>query len=91
MDSENPFILVLSGLPHLMDKLSLNNNRPLAQRILMRYKVEPLSKDKVYGYIVHHLELAGAKHTIFPILRSKPLPLFFKTFLHFGHLILTSA
>jgi general secretion pathway protein A len=60
MDSENPFILILSGLPHLMDKLSLNHNRPLSQRIMMRYKVEPLSKDEVKGYILHHLELAGA-------------------------------
>lgn len=65
MDSENPFILVLSGLPHLMDKLTLNHNRPLAQRIMMRYKVEPLSMEEVHGYINHHLTMAGANHTIF--------------------------
>jgi len=65
MDSVNPFILILSGLPYLLDRLTLNQNRPLFHRIMMRYKVEPLSKDEVAGYIRHHLELAGAKHPIF--------------------------
>lgn len=65
MDSENPFILVLSGLPYLLDRLTLNQNRPLLHRIMMRYKVEPLSKEEVAGYIQHHMELAGAKHAVF--------------------------
>ena len=38
---------------------------PLFQRIVMSYKVEPLSKEEVNGYISHHMELAGAKHQIF--------------------------
>lgn len=45
--------------------LSLNHNRPLAQRIMIRYKVELLSKDEVAAYINHHMKLAGAGHTIF--------------------------
>lgn len=65
MDAANPFILILSGLPHLLNKLSLNQNRALAQRILMRYKVEPLAKEEVGRYIEHHLQLAGAHHRIF--------------------------
>jgi len=65
MDSENPFILILAGLPHFKDKLTLNQNRPLAQRIVIRHKMEPLTKDEVDRYIKHHLELAGAKHPIF--------------------------
>ncbi|MDN5301679.1 MAG: ral secretion pathway protein [Thermoanaerobacteraceae bacterium] len=65
MDSENPFILIIAGLPYLLDRLSLNHNRPLSQRIMMRYKVEPLAKDEVAAYINHHMQLAGAKHTIF--------------------------
>ncbi|AGL03701.1 ExeA family protein [Desulfoscipio gibsoniae] len=31
MDSHNPFILLLCGLPYLRDRLALNHNRPLAQ------------------------------------------------------------
>jgi len=65
MDSENPFVLVISGLPYLQDKLALNQNRPLSQRLVMRYKMEPLNKEEVAGYIQHHMALAGAKHTIF--------------------------
>ncbi|AEF94471.1 AAA ATPase [Desulfotomaculum nigrificans CO-1-SRB] len=65
MDSENPFILVISGLPYMQDKLSLNHNRPLSQRLVMRYKIEPLNKDEVAGYIRHYMSLAGAKHDVF--------------------------
>lgn len=65
MDSENPFVLVLMGLPHLLDRLALNQTRPLYQRIVMRYKVEPLPKEEVAGYIRHHMELAGAKYPVF--------------------------
>lgn len=38
MDSSNPFILVLAGLPHLKTRLNLNHHRPLAQRMIMRYQ-----------------------------------------------------
>lgn len=65
MDSETPFVLILLGLPHLLDRLSLNQTRPLAQRIVMRYKVEPLQKEEVANYIRHYMELAGAKHPVF--------------------------
>lgn len=65
MDSRNPFILVLAGLPHLKTRLNLNHHRPLSQRIVMRYQLQPLSKDDVYAYIEHHLKLAGTKMPIF--------------------------
>jgi general secretion pathway protein A len=65
MDSTNPFILVLAGLPHLKTRLALNHHRPLAQRMIMRYELQPLSKDEVSAYIDHHLKIAGAKMPIF--------------------------
>ena len=65
MDSTNPFILVLSGLPHLKTKLSINHHRPLSQRLIMKYEIQPLSKDEVSAYIEHHLEVAGAKMPLF--------------------------
>lgn len=65
MDSSNPFILVLAGLPHLRTRLNLNHHRPLAQRIVMRYQLQSLNKEDVYAYIDHHLKLAGAKMPIF--------------------------
>src|SRR5690625_4116803 len=65
MDSSNPFILILAGLPHLKTRLNLNHHRPLAQRIIMKYQLLPLSKDNVYAYMDHHLKIAGAKMPIF--------------------------
>ena len=65
MDSENPFILILAGLPYLRERLSLNHNRPLAQRLVMRYKMEPMNKEEVAGYIEHHMKLAGATYPVF--------------------------
>lgn len=65
MDSSNPFILVLAGLPHLKIRLNLNHHRPLAQRIIMRYQLQPLKKEDVFLYIDHHMNLAGAKMPIF--------------------------
>ncbi|GAA0496905.1 hypothetical protein GCM10008986_24830 [Salinibacillus aidingensis] len=65
MDAFNPFILVLAGLPHLRMRLGLNQNRPLAQRLIMRYQMEALNKDEVSEYVAHHLKAAGAKMPIF--------------------------
>ncbi|GKV65247.1 MULTISPECIES: ExeA family protein [unclassified Sporosarcina] len=65
MDSTNPFILVLSGLPHLKTRLKLNHHRPLAQRFIMNYEIQALTREEVTRYIEHHMDLAGAKMPIF--------------------------
>ena len=65
MDSENPFILILSGLPYLSSKLALNQHRPLFQRIIMKYKLEALNRQEVADYLKHHMKLAGAAYDIF--------------------------
>lgn len=81
MDSQNPFILVLTGLPHFMTKLNLNQNQSLNQRVIMKYFLSPLSKKEVSEYIEHQLELAGSNHPIFSpqaleaiTLRSRGIP-----------------
>lgn len=65
MDSENPFVLILAGLPHFMDKLTYTHNQPLSQRVVMRFKMGALSKDEVKQYVSHHMEMAGARHEVF--------------------------
>src|SRR5690606_18240668 len=57
MDSTNPFILVLSGLPHLKTRLKLNHHRPLSQRLIVNYEFQPLSQEEVAAYIDHHLKV----------------------------------
>jgi general secretion pathway protein A len=64
LDSPNPFIIVLAGLPHLKTRLALNHHRPLSQRMIMIYEIQPLSREEVSTYIDYHL-LAGAKMPIF--------------------------
>jgi type II secretory pathway predicted ATPase ExeA len=75
MDSSNPFILILAGLPHLKTRLNLNHHRPLAQRIIMKYQIQPLSKEDVYAYIEHHLELAGSRMPIFSSIAMEAITL----------------
>lgn len=70
MDSTNPYILVLAGLPHLKTRLNLNHHLPLSQRIIMRYEMEAMSKEDVSSYVIHQLKLAGAK---MPILTESAL------------------
>lgn len=65
MDSLNPFVLILCGLPSLMQRLTITQAQPLNQRIITRYHMEPLEKEEVKNYIWHHLEAAGARHQIF--------------------------
>ncbi|WP_187292122.1 hypothetical protein [Bacillus sp. 1NLA3E] len=65
MDSTNPFILVLAGLPHLKTRLALNHHRPLSQRMIMKYEIQPLTREEVSNYIDHHMKLVGAKMLIF--------------------------
>ncbi|MRX74422.1 AAA family ATPase [Bacillus lacus] len=65
MDSSNPFILVMAGLPHLKSRLALNHHRPLSQRVIMKYEIQPLSREEVTFYLEHHMKLAGSKMPIF--------------------------
>lgn len=65
MDSENPYILCLIGLPHLLDRLRLMQFQPLEQRIVIRHRHRPLQPEEVAPYIEHHLKLAGSSANIF--------------------------
>lgn len=65
MDSTNPFILILAGLPYLKTRLTMNHHRPLSQRLIMKYEIQPLAKEEIVSYINHHLKIAGAKMPIF--------------------------
>lgn len=65
MDSLNPFVLILAGLPFLMQRLNTSHSQPLNQRMIMRYVMEPLEKEEIREYVVHHLEDAGASVPLF--------------------------
>jgi general secretion pathway protein A len=52
--------IVLSGQPELEDKLRLPQLRQLRQRISLRCKTAPLTKEQTHDYIAERLRIAGA-------------------------------
>lgn len=52
--------IVLSGQPELEEKLKLPELRQLRQRIMLRCKTGPLSKEQTFEYIQERLRIAGA-------------------------------
>ena len=54
---------VFFGLPEIEDNLRLDP--PLAQRVALRYRLEPLPADATEAYIKHRLKLAGATRVPF--------------------------
>ncbi len=65
LDTHNPYVLILCGMPSLLNKLAIAYQQPLNQRIILRYKMHALNKDEVTEFIGHHINLAGANHPIF--------------------------
>lgn len=65
MDSENPYILILSGQTQLKSKLNLSINAPLKQRITIKHTMEGLQRDEVYEYLNSRMKLAGVVTKIF--------------------------
>jgi type II secretory pathway predicted ATPase ExeA len=54
---------VFFGLPEIEQNLKLDP--PLAQRVSLRYKLEPFSPDSTEAYVKHRLRLAGAPRNPF--------------------------
>ena len=54
---------VFFGLPEIEDNLRLDP--PLAQRVALKYRLEPLSSDATDAYVRHRLRLAGASRVPF--------------------------
>jgi general secretion pathway protein A len=52
--------IVLSGQPEFEEKLNLPQLRQLRQRIMIRCKTGPLTKDETHAYILERLKIAGA-------------------------------
>jgi type II secretory pathway predicted ATPase ExeA len=54
---------VFFGLPDIEENLKLDP--PLAQRVALKYRLEPLSHDATEAYVRHRLRLAGAPRVPF--------------------------
>jgi general secretion pathway protein A len=58
--SEKLLQIVLSGQPELEEKLRDPRLRQLRQRITMRCRTKPLSREELGGYVAERLRIAGA-------------------------------
>lgn len=65
MDSENPFIAILTGQPALKSMLSYNIHAPLRQRIALTHTMRGLSKEETPRYIESRLKMAGYEEQLF--------------------------
>ena len=59
--------IVLSGQPEFEEKLNLPQLRQLRQRIMIRCKTGPLTKEETHNYILERLKIAGAAANEQPI------------------------
>ena len=58
--SEKLLQIVLSGQPELDEKLKRPQLRQLRQRLVLRCRTSPLTREETYGYIQERLRIAGA-------------------------------
>jgi len=65
MDSQNPYILILSGQSLIRNKLTLNINNPLRQRITVKYFMHGLNPGEIKDYVVTRLKIAGRHENLF--------------------------
>ena len=65
--------IVLSGQPELEEKLKLPQLRQLRQRIMLRCKTGPLTKQQTQDYILQRLRIAGAMDNGQPIFSPKAI------------------
>ena len=57
--------LLLAGQNQLLDKLHLLAARALASRVVARTHLEALKLQHTQAYLLHHLEIAGVKKSLF--------------------------
>jgi general secretion pathway protein A len=57
--------IVLLGQPELRPLLDRTDLRQLAQRISLRWHLEPLDRKEVHGYVEHRVQVAGGRKGLF--------------------------
>ena len=64
-DSKPWLPIILTGRSNLIDKLMYQTSLPLASRIVARSHMEPVDRQEMEQYLLHHLALTGVKSGIF--------------------------
>lgn len=65
MDSRDRAVILLVGLPQLINTLNLSIHEPLRQRIIMNYSLDGFTKEEGRAYIEKKLHGAGCTQPVF--------------------------
>lgn len=65
MDSKNRLCMILIGQAELRRRLAMAVHEPLAQRLVVRYHLDGLSREELPNYLVHRLRWAGSELQLF--------------------------
>jgi len=65
LDKKSPFALVLAGQPLLRERLAEPQHYALAQRVVVRVRLRPLSDSEVALFLDKHMRASGAKSILF--------------------------
>ena len=65
--------IILIGQPELATMLDRPELRQLAQRIVARYHLGPLTRQEVAAYVRHRLDVAGTQRPLFPGARMRQI------------------
>lgn len=65
LDSVDPAVFILSGQPHLRERLLRPIHQSFNQRINLKFHLRPLTREETKAYIEHQLNLVGASLSIF--------------------------
>jgi general secretion pathway protein A len=64
-DSKPWLPIILAGRTNLIDKLMYQTSMPLASRIVARSHMEPINRQEMEQYVLHHLAITGVKTNLF--------------------------
>jgi len=64
-DSKPWLPIILTGRTNLIDNLMYQTSLPLASRVVARSHMEPVERQEMERYLLHHLALAGVKSSLF--------------------------
>ena len=64
-DSKPWLPIILAGRTNLIDKLMYQTSMPLASRIVARSHMEPINRQEMEQYILHHLAITEVKTKLF--------------------------
>lgn len=64
-DSKPWLPIILAGRTSLIDKLMYQTSRPLASRIVSRSHMEPVCRQDMEQYLLHHLSITGIKKNLY--------------------------